>query len=125
MDDPRYVGRLYGDISAMAQTARAGAARSYVIQREDRHARRLHGSDYPLPGVFPICAVDYLAELVYIEKSAAPPFKGLREHNPLLFDFVLTRSLRAGGKRLAAGIFGARGFFDQSSQSHQARGSLS
>jgi len=52
MDEPRFVGRLYGDISAMTQTARAGAPLAQVIQREDWHARLLNGSDYPLPGVF-------------------------------------------------------------------------
>ena len=98
---------------AMTQTARAGAALAHVIQREDWHARLLNGSDYPLPGVFPLYSVDYMVELGYIEKSAAPLFKGLREHNPLLFDFVLKRSLRAGGKRLAAGIFETRAFFDK------------
>ena len=113
MDEPRYVGRLYGDISAMTQIARAGVALSRVIQREDWHARLLNGSDYPLPGVFPLYSVDYMVEQGYIEKSAAPLFKGLREHNPLLFDFVLKRSLRAGGKRLAAGIFETRAFFDR------------
>jgi len=112
MDEPRYVGRLYGDISAMTQTARAVPALAHVIGREDWHARLLNGSDYPLPGVFPLYSVDYMVELGYIEKSAAPLFKGLREHNPLLFDFVLKRSLRAGGKRLAAGIFETRAFFD-------------
>ncbi len=113
MDEPRYVGRLYGDISAMTQTARAGAALSRVIRREDWHARLLNGSDYPLPGVFPSYSVDYLVELGYIEKSAAPLFKGLREYNSLLFDFVLKRGLRAGGKRLAAGVFETRAFFDR------------
>jgi predicted TIM-barrel fold metal-dependent hydrolase len=114
MDDQRYCGSLYGDISAMTQTARAGSALSHVIQRDDWHTRLLHGSDYPLPGVFPLYSVDYMEELGYIGKSAAPLLKGLREHNPLLFDFVLKRSLRAGGKRLAAGIFETRAFFDRS-----------
>ena len=111
MDEPRYAGRLYGDISAMTQTARAGPALKRVIEREDWHARLLNGSDYPLPGVFPLYSVDYLVELGYIEKSGAPLFKGLHEHNPLLFDFVLKRSLRVGSKRLAAGIFETRAFF--------------
>jgi mannonate dehydratase len=113
MDEPRYEGRLYGDISALTQTARAGAALAQVIQREDWHARLLNGSDYPLPGVFPLYSVAYLVESGYIEKSAAPLFTGLREYNPLLFDFVLKRSLRAGGKRLAAGVFETRAFFDR------------
>jgi mannonate dehydratase len=113
MDEPRYVGRLYGDISAMTQTARAVPALAHVIGREDWHARLLNGSDYPLPGVFPLYSVDYMVELGYIEKSAAPLLKGVREHNPLLFDFVLKRSLRAGGKRLAARMFETRAFFDR------------
>ncbi|MEK7436637.1 MAG: amidohydrolase family protein [Pseudomonadota bacterium] len=113
MDEPRYAGRLYGDISAMTQSARAGAALARVIEREDWHARLLNGSDYPLPGVFPLYSVAYLVEQGYIEKSAAPVFMGLREHSPLLFDFVLKRSLRLGGKRLAAGIFETRVFFDK------------
>ena len=113
MDEPRYVGRLFGDISAMTQSNRAGAALAQVIEREDWHERLLNGSDYPLPGVFPLYSVDYMVELGYIEKNAAPLFKGLREYNPLLFDFVLKRSLRSNGKRLAAGIFETRAFFDK------------
>lgn len=52
-------------------------------------------------------------ELGYVERSAAPLFKSLREHNALLFDFVLKRSLRAGGKRFAGGIFETGAFFDK------------
>jgi mannonate dehydratase len=111
MDEPRYVGKLFGDLSAMTQSHRAGPALRRVIEREDWHPRLLNGSDYPLPGVFPLYSVDYMVELGYIEKSAAPLFKGLREHNVLLFDFVLKRSLRAGGKRLAPGVFETRYFF--------------
>lgn len=121
MQEPRYVGRLYGDISAMTQTARAGAPLAHVLEREDWHARLLNGSDYPLPGVFPLYSVDYMVERGYIEKNAAPLFKRLREHNPLLFDFVLKRSLRAGGRRLAAGIFETRGFFERSGSARRAQ----
>jgi uncharacterized protein len=112
MDEPRYFGKLYGDISAMTQMNRAGPALAKVIQRDDWHARLLNGSDYPLPGVFPLFSVNYMVELGYIEKNAVPLFRGLREHNPLLFDFVLKRSLRSGGKQLSAGIFETRPFFD-------------
>ena len=111
MDEPRYVGKLYGDLSAMTQTHRAGPALRRVIEREDWHPRLLNGSDYPLPGLFPLYSVDQMVELGYIEQSAAPLFRGLREHNALLFDFVLKRSLRAGGKRLADSIFETRDFF--------------
>ena len=37
---------------------------------------------------------------------------GLRAHNPLLFDFVLKRSLRANGRAFAASVFETRRFFE-------------
>jgi hypothetical protein len=35
----------------------------------------------------------------------------IRAHNPLLFDFVLKRLLRAGDRRLAPSVFHTRDFF--------------
>ena len=113
MGEPRYVGRLFGDISALTQAARAAPALARVIARDAWHTRLLNGSDYPLPGVFPLYSVDYLVELGHVEEAEAPLFKALREHNALLFDFVLKRSLRSDGKRLAARIFETRAFFDR------------
>jgi len=37
----------------------------------------------------------------------------IREHNALLFDFVLKRHLKSGGKRFSAGVFETRPFFDR------------
>ena len=111
MEDPRYEGRLFGDISAMTQINRAGPALARVIERDDWHPRLLNGSDYPLPGVMPIFSVDYLVSLGLVEAAAAPVLKEIRAHNPLLFDFVLKRRLRSGGKRLPRGVFETRRFF--------------
>ena len=114
MDDPKYAGRLYGDISAMTQINRAGPALARVIERDDWHPRLLNGSDYPLPGVMPIFSVDYLVSLQLVDAAAAPVLKEIRAHNPLLFDFVLKRHLRVGGragKALPRGVFETRRFF--------------
>ena len=74
-------------------------------------SRLLNGSDYPLPGVMPIFSVDYLVSLGLLAEAAAPVLKEIRLHNPLLFDFVLKRSLRVGGSRTtAAKSFGAQVF---------------
>ena len=113
MEDARYDGRLYGDISAMPQVNRAGPALVQVIERADWHGRLLNGSDYPLPGVMPLFSVDYLVSLGLIEERAAAPLKAIRAHNPLLFDFVTKRHLRAGGKSLARSVFETRGFFER------------
>ena len=59
----------------------------------------------------PIFSVDYLVSLKLLEASAAPVLREIRAHNPLLFDFVLKRSLRSNGKALAAGVFETRAFF--------------
>ena len=106
-----YQGLLYGDISAMTQTNRAGPALARVIETEAWHARLLNGSDYPLPGVMPIFSVDYLVSLKMVRASAAEVLREIRLHNPLLFDFVLKRHLRSNGKAFAAGVFETRAFF--------------
>ncbi|HTN27906.1 MAG TPA: amidohydrolase family protein [Burkholderiales bacterium] len=113
MEEARYEGRLYGDLSAMPQVNRAGPALARVIERSDWHARLLNGSDYPLPGVMPLFSVDYLVSLGLLAERAAPVLKAIRAHNPLLFDFVLKRTLRSGGKSLARGVFETRGFFER------------
>jgi hypothetical protein len=111
MDDPAYGKTLYGDISAVTQQNRVGPALVRMIEREDWHPRLLNGSDYPLPGVMPLFSMSQLAGLGLIEPGAAPVLAAIREHNPLLFDFVLKRQLRASGKRFAAKIFETREFF--------------
>lgn len=111
MDEPRWQGRLFGDVSAMTQVTRAGPALARTLERGDWHARLLNGSDYPLPGVMPIFSVDYLLTLGLIESAAAPVLKEIRAHNPLLFDFVLKRHLRSGGRAFPASMFETRKFF--------------
>jgi mannonate dehydratase len=111
-EDKRYEKRLFGDISAMTQVNRAGPALARVVERTDWHARLLNGSDYPLPGVMPIFSVDYLVSLGLLKEEVSGILREIRSHNPLLFDFVLKRSLRANGKALAKSVFETRRFFD-------------
>jgi mannonate dehydratase len=111
MGEARYEKQLFGDISAMTQVNRAGPHLAAVIERSEWHARLLNGSDYPLPGVMPIFSVDYLVSLGLVAEKVAPVLKEIRLHNPLLFDFVLKRHLRSGGKALSARVFETRKFF--------------
>ncbi len=112
MDEPRWQGRLFGDVSAMTQINRAGPALARTLERDDWHARLLNGSDYPLPGVMPIFSVDYLVTLGLVERTAATVLKEIRAHNPLLFDFVLKRHLRSNGKGFPKEVFETRAFFE-------------
>jgi mannonate dehydratase len=111
MGEARYERRLFGDISAVTQLNRAGPVLVQLIERSDWHARLLNGSDYPLPGVMPIFSVDYLVSLGLVPAAAAPVLREIRAHNPLLFDFVLKRSLRSGGRGFDARVFHTRSFF--------------
>ncbi len=111
LDETRYAGRLFGDISAMTQTSRAGTALGRALRATQWHARLLNGSDYPLPGLMPIFSVDYIVSLGLLDPAAAPVLTEIRRHNPLLFDFVLKRSLRADGQQFSVAVFETRAFF--------------
>jgi uncharacterized protein len=102
---------VYGDISAMTQVNRAGPMLVRTLESAEWHARLLNGSDYPLPGVMPVFSVDYLVSLRLLPESSAQVLRDIRAHNPLLFDFVLKRTLRSNGKGFAPAVFETRGFF--------------
>jgi predicted TIM-barrel fold metal-dependent hydrolase len=111
-EDKKYQGNLFGDISAITQTKRAGVALAKVIERTEWHPRLLNGSDYPLHVIMPIFSVDYLVSLGLVQESAKPVLTEIRAHNPLLFDFVLKRHLRSNGRALSNAIFETRPFFE-------------
>lgn len=115
MDQPAYVGRLFGDLSAITQSARAGAPLKRILERGreggDWAARLLNGSDYPLPAIMPLYSLRQLAADGYLDASAIEPLTLVRRHQPLLFDFVLKRHLRLDGRRLATSIFETRRVF--------------
>lgn len=114
MEQPQYKGLLYGDISAVTQRNRAPEVLRAIIERQDWHARLLNGSDYPLPGVLPLISPRKLARAGLLDKSAVAVLDEIQNYNPLLFDFVLKRNLRAGTQKFADSIFHTRDFFMRS-----------
>ena len=113
MAEPRHVGRLFGDISALTQTHRAVPYLVRVLERADWDGRLLNGTDYPLPGLMPLFSVESLVSLGVLDAAAAPVLSEIRRYNPMLFDFVAKRSLRTrSGRRFPATTFETRGFFD-------------
>jgi predicted TIM-barrel fold metal-dependent hydrolase len=110
MDAPAFKGRVYGDISAVTLTNRGDALRT-LLERADWHSRLLNGSDYPLPAIPPLISPDLLARRGLLPPDAVPVLREIREHNALLFDFVLKRSLAAGSARFSRGVFETQPFF--------------
>jgi len=113
MDEPRYEGPLFGDISAVTQINRASRPLEILLARSDWHSRLINGSDYPLPGVMPLFSVRRFVEQSYLTSSQATVVSEIRRYNPLLFDFVLKRSLVKNGKRFAPVVFESRRMFDR------------
>lgn len=113
MAEPRAEGRLFGDISAITLRNRRIDVIRRLVERTDWHPRLLFGTDYPLPGILPLVSPTRLAAEKLLPAHAVPVLETLREHNPLLFDFVLKRTLRAGAHRFSTGVFETRAFFDR------------
>ena len=110
MAQPQYAKTLYGDISALTQINRMRYLKP-LLAHTDWHARLLNGSDYPLPGVMPLFSVKRIAASGLIPEDAVAPLNTLRHHNPLLFDFVLKRTLAWQGKRFPVNAFETKSMF--------------
>jgi uncharacterized protein len=107
MDEKRYEGLVFGEISAMTQFNRSGKPLRTMLAREDLHERLVNGSDYPLPAVNLLIRTRPLVKQGYIQADEADSLKEIYDYNPLLFDFVLKRTLRLPGtsKGFPAGVF--------------------
>lgn len=107
VEDRRYDGLVYGDISAMTQFNRIGHPLSAVIEREDLHGRLVNGSDYPLPAINLLIRTKPLVRAGYLTADEAASLKEIYGFNPLLFDYALKRCLKLPGtnKRLPARVF--------------------
>ena len=106
MGEKRYEGLLFADISAMTQYNRAVALRT-ILAREDLHERLVNGSDYPLPAINFLIRTSGLVKQGYISPEERAGLNEIYDYNPLLFDFVLKRTIRMPGtdKRLPAALF--------------------
>ena len=107
MDDKQYEGLLFGEISAMTQFNRAGKPLTTILAREDLHERLVNGSDYPLPAVNILIRTTNLLKHGYITADGRYMLNEIYHYNPLLFDFVLKRTLKLPGtnKRLPPSVF--------------------
>ncbi|MBF0382182.1 MAG: amidohydrolase family protein [Magnetococcales bacterium] len=111
MDEDNYKELLFGGISATVLVNRSQEVLARLLDRTDWHSRLLNGSDYPLPGVKPVIWPGRLAQWGYLDETAVPVLKEIREYNPLLFDFVLKRSLNNNGKKFGPKVFETASFF--------------
>lgn len=108
MGESSYDGLLLADTSAVFQDNRPAAVWQRIIAETAWHPRLVHGSDYPLPGVWPLYNLEALTYAKVLDAALLPTLQSIRRRNVLLFDFVLKRQLRLGAARLADSVFMAR-----------------
>lgn len=110
MDDPRYVGLLFGELSAVGQTNRGTGPIGTLLARSDLHERLVNGSDWPLPAINMLYSTKSYAKDGYVTADEAKSLKEIYDFNPLLFDLVLKRTLRhpKTGERFPSSVFHSR-----------------
>lgn len=104
MAERAFEGRLFGDISALPQKNRMDRLPAILAHRE-WSGRLLNGSDYPLPGVFPLFSIDDFVSRGWLKAEVGEHLRRVRAGNALLFDFVLKRHLAIDGARFGAEAF--------------------
>jgi predicted TIM-barrel fold metal-dependent hydrolase len=107
MEERKYAGLLFGEISAMLQFNRMPVPFTTILQRQDLHARLVNGSDYPLPAINALIHTRSLARDGFITTAEREALNEIYDYNPLLFDFVLKRTIRhpETKQKLAASVF--------------------
>jgi uncharacterized protein len=108
MTDRRYEMNLFADTSAVFFCNRDPRTWQSILATQPWHARLLHGSDHPLPGVWPLYDVDALVGANVLDQRVAPTLRDIRRKNAVLFDFVLKRSVRFQGQSFAKSVFETR-----------------
>lgn len=105
MDDPKYHGILFADISALMGFLRVPVLKQ-VLDNNEIHDRLVYGSDYPLPCVNALTRMRQFTSHGLIQPRHVPCLNELYHFNPLLYDLALKRVVRGPrGGRFEAAIF--------------------
>ncbi len=107
MDDPRYAGRLFGELSAITQVNRLPDPLIALLARSDLHDRLVDGSDYPLPAINVVGHTSALVRHGMVTAEERAWLNEIYDFNPLLFDYVVKRTVRhpESGQRFPASVF--------------------
>lgn len=93
MANPKWEGILFGDISAITQFNRMDCVET-LLKRTDLHHRLVNGSDYPLPMINMLILTRPFLKRGMISQAEKAALSEIYNYNPLLYDFVLKRTIR-------------------------------
>ncbi len=107
MEEPRYEGHLYGEISAMTQVNRLPDPLVTLLGRSDLHHRLVNGSDYPLPAINIVIQTRALVRYGMLTPEEREWLNEIYAYNPLLFDYAVKRTIRhpESGNRFPRSVF--------------------
>jgi mannonate dehydratase len=94
-------GLLFGDLSGVLHFNRPPDRLRTLLERAggDLRGRLVNGSDYPLPGVNIVIRTGQLVRRGHLTAAERAALNEIYALNPLLFDFVIKRTVRSLGDR--------------------------
>ena len=95
MDKPKYQSHLFGELSAITQINRNTELITTLLDRQDLHHRLVNGSDYPLPAINLLTSTWNFWRKKFLTSKERKYLNEIYKHNPLLYDFVLKRTLKS------------------------------
>lgn len=110
LSDPAYRGRLFAEISAITFFNHLDRPLRELLARPELHPRLVNGSDYPFCALDVVVQTSKLASHGFLSESEARQLDEIYRYNPLLFDFVVKRTVRhpETGARFAPEVFSGR-----------------
>lgn len=105
MEDPKYKGLLFGDISGVCNFTRIEYLQP-LLDNTAIHSRLVYGSDYPMPAINLIVQTYLFGNKGLISEKDCDSLGDIYKVNPLMFDFVIKRTLKSKkGNKFNISIF--------------------
>lgn len=94
-------------VSAMLQHNRLPEPMLEILKRPELHARLVNGTDYPLVAINALIRTSDLDKNGFITSQERKYLNEIYDYNPLLFEFVLKRTIKLPGaeQKLSPSIF--------------------
>jgi hypothetical protein len=92
--DKKFQKNFFADLSAITIHTRLGHPVDTILAHPEVHNRLMNGTDYPLPAINIIYKTGKLEDMGYITKKERESINEIYKFNPLLFDFVLKRTIK-------------------------------
>lgn len=110
MQEKRYEKNLFGETSALTLYTRLGKPLDTLLENPQLASRFIHGSDYPLPAINILYRTSQYIKEGYIEEKNKIALNEIYRYNPLLYNFVVKRSVAhpKSGARMSPLVFSGK-----------------